>query len=114
VHLSFADSQQITLRIKRSGDIFQVLFNKTVIPIRYQDDHEKAITELVKKLEANRTVFQQRLVRLAVKLPSSVKTAIPNKIALLKARRDELKHLIQQIKELIAKAQNDIIRFNAA
>jgi len=114
LHLSFADSQSITLRIKRSGDIFQVVFNKSVILTRYQDDHEKAIAELVKKLDTNRTAFQKRLARLSVTLPSSVKTAIPKQIDVLRARRDELKQLIQQIRDLIAQAKNDIIQYNAA
>jgi len=114
LHLSFADSQQITLRIKRSGDIFQVLFNKSVVPIRYQDDHEKAITELVNKLEGNRSAFQKRLARLNVKLPANIKTAIPNQINLLRAKRDQLKQLIAQIRTLITAAQNDIMKLNTA
>jgi len=114
LHLSFADSQQITLRIKRSGDIFQVLFNKSVIPIRYQDDHEKAIAELVNKLEGNRSAFQKRLARLSVKLPASIKTAIPQQIDLLRARRDELKQLIQEVKTLITATQQEIIQLNTA
>jgi|GEM_PF-795232 len=108
IHLSFADSQQITLRIKRSGDIFQVVFNKSVIPIRYQDDHEKAIAELVKKLDANRTAFQKRLARLQVKLPASIKTAVPKQLTLLTERRDELKELIAQCRELIAQVRQKI------
>ena len=37
------DEERVVLRIKQSGDIFQVLLNGKVLPIKNQDDHVKAI-----------------------------------------------------------------------
>ena len=46
IHLVFADSQEAILRVKQSGDIFQVKLNGRAIPIKNQDDHKLAIIEV--------------------------------------------------------------------
>lgn len=90
IHLSFTDSQIVTLRIKETGDIYQVLLNKKVVPIRDQDDHSAAIKEVAKLMERGRAAFQRKLAKARVALPSSVKTAAPKMEALLVQRRDSL------------------------
>jgi hypothetical protein len=94
IGMVFADSQLVTLRIKPPGDIYQVVVNKQVIPIANQDDHLKAVGEIVRVMERGRTAFQKKLTRAKVALPSGLKTAAPKIEAQLTARRDELKGLV--------------------
>lgn len=102
--LAFADSQQVMLRIKQTGDIFQVLLNGKVLPIRNQDDHSKAIAEVVKAMDSGRTAFQKKLARAKVKLPPSIKTAAPKMEQALAEKRDALRDAIadarQRLEEL--------------
>jgi hypothetical protein len=100
--LTFADSQTIGMRIKQSGDIFQVLLNGKVIPIKSQDDHIAAIAELVKMLDAGRTKFQAKLAKAQAKLPPSIKTAVPNIRKQLEEKRDGLKAAIADVMAEIA------------
>lgn len=109
--ITFADSQVIIFRIKQSGDIYQALLNGKVRPMKNQDDHVAAITELVKAMESGRTAFQAKLAKAKVKLPNSIKTTVPNKEKLLIEKRDALKEAIaaaeqelEQIKTEIAKS----------
>lgn len=57
IRLTHADSQTTTLRVKQTGDVFQVLVNGKVMPIANQDDHGKAIAEVVKALDTGRAAF---------------------------------------------------------
>ncbi|MGZ8220074.1 MAG: defense against restriction DarA-related protein [Methylobacter sp.] len=107
--LTFADSQIIGMRIKQSGDIYQVLLNGKVVPIKSQDDHVAAIAELVKMLDAGRTKFQAKLAKIQVKLPPSIKSAVPTIRKQLEEKRDGLKAAIDEVLAEIA-----VIRGGAA
>lgn len=102
LYLSFADSQVITLRIKETGDIYQVRINKSLTPIRKQDDHSAAIKEMVKLMERGRAAFQRKLAKQKVALPAAVKTAAPKMEQLLTDKRDRLKAEIDAIDKEIA------------
>ena len=95
--LTLGDSQVVVLRIKSSGDIFQVLLNKKLIPIKHQDDQVAAVIEIVNAVNAGRTKFQKKLAALAAKLPVAIKTAAPKMLVTLTARRDELKSAIADV-----------------
>ena len=95
--LTMGDSQVVVLRIKSSGDIFQVLLNKKLIPIKNQDNHFLAVIEIVNAITAGRTKFQKKLASLAIKLPTAIKTAAPKMLVTLTARRDELKSAIADV-----------------
>jgi len=88
--LTLGDSQVVVLRIKSSGDIFQVSLNKKLIPIKNQDDQGAAVIEIINAVNAGRTKFQKKLAALAAKLPTAIKTAAPKMLVTLTARRDEL------------------------
>lgn len=90
VHIAFSDSQIIKLRIKQSGDIFQVLQNGRPLPITAQNDHPKAVLEIINSLDAKRAAFQKAQARRKTKLPASVATAAPKLLAMLTQRRDDL------------------------
>lgn len=89
--LTFADSQTVALRIKQTGDIFQVLLNGKVLPLVNQDDHAKAIAEVAKAMDSARSAFQKKLARAKAKLPASIKTAAPRMEQVLTEKRDSLR-----------------------
>ena len=89
--LTFADSQAVALRVKQTGDIFQVLLNGKVLPLVNQDDHAKAVAEVVKTMDGARSAFQKKLARAKAKLPASIKTAAPRMEQILVEKRDSLR-----------------------
>jgi len=101
--LTFADSQQVTLRIKQTGDIFQVLLNGKALPIKNQDDHVKAIAEIVQAMDAGRTRFQKLLAAAKVRPPAGIRTAAPKMEQILVEKRDALKAAIADVRDQIGK-----------
>ena len=100
--LTFADSQVVILRIKQTGDIFQVLLNGKVLPIASQDDHVKAIAEIVQAMDSGRSRFQKVLAAAKVRPPAGVRTAAPKMEQVLTEKRDALKAAITDVREQIA------------
>jgi hypothetical protein len=104
--LVFNDSQRVILRIKQSGDIFQVLLNGKVLPIKNQDNHLKAIAEIVAKMDAGRAKFQKAMSFIKIKPPAGIRTAAPKMVETLTQRRDALKTAIAEINTQIEKLQS--------
>lgn len=100
IFIVFADSQLLELRVKETGDFYQVRLNKAVLPIKNQDDEKLAAAEIVKKVEANSTKFQKMQARKKVKFPTGLKSTLTKKIETLKERLTELDG---QIKEATTK-----------
>ena len=100
--LTFGDSQTVILRIKQSGDIYQVLLNGRLIPIKAQDDHVAAIAEIVNVMATGRKKFQESLIKLAAKPPSGIRTAAPKMESVLTEKRDGLKVAIETVRTEIA------------
>lgn len=100
--LTFTDSQVITMRIKESGDIYQVLLNGKVVPLRNQDDHGLAIKEMADMMGRGRAAFQKRQARKRVTLPSSIKTAAPKMEVMLTDRLTSLRTSVEQAKATLA------------
>ncbi len=90
-YLTMADSQRVTLRVKETGDIFQVLINDRLVPIKEQDDHKAAIKEIVSHLDAGRAKFQAAMAKVKTPLPPSIKTSVPNMVVALKSKLTALK-----------------------
>jgi len=99
--MTFADSQTVKFKVKESGDIYQVLINGRLTPIKNQDDHVKAVSEIVKHLDSGRTKFQAKMAKAKVKLPPRVRTAAPNMIKALTEKRDNLKVAIEAVNDEI-------------
>lgn len=57
--LTFEDEQQILVRVKAGGTIFQVKLNNRVVPIKYVDDMERAIGEIADYLYDNAKAFSR-------------------------------------------------------
>ena len=96
--LSFADSQTLTLRVKQSGDVYNVLLNGKLVAVKNQDDQVAAVAELVAMMSAARTKFQAKLAKANIKLPPSIKTAAPKLMAVLIQKRDDLKSAIADVR----------------
>ncbi len=102
VHITFADSQVLELRIKESGDIYQVRINNKVTPIKNQDDEKLAAAEIVKLIEANSQKFQAMQARKKVRFPDGLKSTIKRKEEALQERIDELDRQIADVKGRLA------------
>ncbi len=102
IRLVHADSQTTTFRIKATGDIFQVLLNNKLLPIRSQDDHVAAITEIVKAMDSGRSKFQKLLAAAKVRPPAGIRTAAPKMEQVLIGKRDALKAAIAEVRAEIA------------
>lgn len=91
IHLVFADSQEAILRVKQSGDIFQVKVNGRATPIKNQDDHKKALIEVIDAVDANSASYQKKLTQTKVVAPKGLKSTVTRKEEALTARIEELK-----------------------
>lgn len=98
IKINFLDSQYIVLRVKSTGDIYQVLLTGKAIPIIHQDNQVKAIDEIIQKLNANRPKYQAALAKQKVKLPEASTTSRVNQVAKLTGIKDGLVTDIAQIK----------------
>lgn len=98
----FADSQKVELRVKQSGDIYQVFLNSKILPIKEQDDEKAAAAEIVKAVETNAGKFQAKLARQKVKLPTGIKSTIKRKEEAYAERLQELDVKIAEAKEVLA------------
>lgn len=105
LNLTFTDSQRVVFRIKQSGDIFQVLLNGALFPIRNQDDHVGAIAEIAKAMDTGRVKFQKRLAATKVKTPAGIRTAAPKMEQVLTEKRDSLKSAIADVRSEIDKVR---------
>lgn len=99
--LTFADSQRVVLRVKQTGDIFQVLLNGKVLPIKSQDDHVQAIAEIVQAMDAGRSRFQKLMAAAQVRPPAGIRTAAPKMELVLTEKRDALRGAIDEVRRQI-------------
>lgn len=102
ISLTFSDSQVVKLRIKRPGDIYQVMLNRKVIPMANQDDHAKAIGEIVQAMDRGRSAFQKRLANAKVKLPKRMTTAAPRMEKQLEEKRNALKEAVEDARQQLS------------
>lgn len=96
VVVTFADSQAVELRVKTTGDIYQARLNTPAgrskeVPIKNQEDHEKAIKEIAGMIDKRIVSFQKALAkRRSIEIPTGIKRTSTNKKVKLIAKRDEL------------------------
>lgn len=106
--LTFADSQKLVMRIKQTGDIYEVTLNGKLVPIKNQDDQVKAVAELVAMMDGARTKFQAKLAKTLIKLPPKIRTAAPKMMQVLTEKRDTLKEAIAEVRAEIAKLKEPV------
>ena len=96
IHLTMSDSQLIALRVKDTGDIYQVLLNGKVLPIKNQDDEKNAVTEIVNAWQSNVSKFQAALSRKKAQLPKGIQSTRKKIIETLQTQIAELDELIKE------------------
>ncbi len=96
VSMTFVDSQIVTLRIKKTGDIFEVRLNGKAIPIRNQDDQKKGLKEIAEAVIKNQSAFQRKLARIAVKVPTKGMRSTVSVVEQQASKIDELKAAIAE------------------
>lgn len=107
--MTFADSQVVLFRVKQTGDIYQLLLNGRVLPLKNPDDHKAAIDEVVKAMNAGRAAFQKKLANAKVALPPSIRTAAPKLEKVLTEKRDQIKEAIATTRDEAAKIRAQIV-----
>lgn len=111
VSMTFADSQIVTLRVKKTGDIFTVLLNKKAIPIKNQDDQTKGLREIADAVVKNQSAFQRKLARIAIKVPTKGMRSTVSVVERQASKIEEMKSAIEEYRkkteELRAKRDAD-------
>lgn len=107
VEMTFADSQRLGLRIKATGDVYEVRINGKVVPVSGQEDPAKAVAELVKMLDTGRAKFQKRMAAMKMTPPEGAKTAAPK-------LRETLVAQIAEVDAEIATATEELAALQAA
>lgn len=105
VHFGFADSQTISFGVKETGDVYQVKVNGRLTPLKHQDDHLKAIGELVAAMAKGRVKFQLALAKVKVELPKSIRTAAPKMEVALREQIAAVDEAIGAAQERLAALQ---------
>jgi hypothetical protein len=88
--LTLASGQIVTLRVTATGDIYQVLLNNSVVPIKAHDDTAKAVAEIAALAEKNQAAFQKAQARKAIALPPGMSTPAPKMAVVLTERVAQL------------------------
>ncbi|MGE8046042.1 hypothetical protein ACQKO6_17800 [Pseudomonas monteilii] len=106
--LTLASGQLITLRVIATGDIFQAVLNKSVVPIKNHDDMAKAVAELARAAESNQAAFQKAQARIKVALPPGLSTPKPKMAQALQERVSALDAQIAERKATVADLQQQL------
>lgn len=93
--LTLASGQTVMLMIKLTGDVYRVLLNGSVLPIKNQDGI-KAVGEIAGAAERNQTKFQAAQARKKAELPKGIRTTAPKMAEVLAQRTTELDTLISE------------------
>jgi hypothetical protein len=102
VDFTMADGQTVTMAVKETGDVFEVKINGSVVPLRNQDDHGKAIAEIGALLDKKRVAFQRALARVKVPLPPSIRVSRTAMLAAKTEKRDGLKEAVTLAEQELA------------
>ncbi|MBC7621248.1 MAG: hypothetical protein H7293_20065 [Candidatus Saccharibacteria bacterium] len=102
VSFTFADGQMVIMGVKATGDVFEVRINGKATPLKYQDDHAKAVAEIAQRMDLARSAFQKQLARIRTTLPASIKISRPNMLVALESQRDSLKVAVTEAKATLA------------
>lgn len=106
VQFGFADSQTVSFGIKSTGDVYQVKVNGKLTPLKAQDDHAKAVVEIVAAMNKGRAKFQVALAKVKVDLPKAIRTAAPK-------MEQALREKIAAVDEAISAAQETLASLTA-
>lgn len=60
---TFSDGQQMLVRVKQEGTVFQVKLNNKVVPIKNVADIDKAVIEMVDYIQANAKAYENAKIQ---------------------------------------------------
>lgn len=106
--LTVASGQMVLLRVNTTGDIFQVLVNKSLTPLKNQTDSEKAVQEIAALLESGQVAFQKTQARKAIALPKGMSTPAPKQTAVYAERVAQLDSQIAERQATVADLQQQL------
>lgn len=106
--LTVASGQMVLLRVNTTGDIFQVLVNKSLTPLKNQTDSEKAVREIAALLESGQVAFQKTQARKAIALPKGMSTPAPKQTAVYAERVAQLDKQIAERQATVADLQQQL------
>ncbi|MCK2122113.1 hypothetical protein [Pseudomonas sp. PNPG3] len=106
--VTLASGQLVTLRVTATGDIFQVLLNSSLVPIKAHDDTAKAVAEIAVLAEKNQAAFQKAQARKAIALPPGMTTPAPKMAAVLTERVAQLDTWIAERRATVADLQQQL------
>lgn len=104
-YLTLASGQQVTLRVNATGDIYQVLLNNQMQPLKEHTDTAKAVGEIAALAEKNQAAFQKAQARKAVALPKGMSTPKPKMVERLKQQVAELDTQLTERRATLADLQ---------
>ncbi len=105
VQFGFADSQTVSFGVTGTGDIYQIKVNGKLLPMKNQEDHVKAIAEIVVAMERGRSKFQAALAKAKVELPPSIRTAAPKLEHVLREKISAIDEAIGEARQKLALLQ---------
>jgi len=106
--LTVASGQLVVLRVNTTGDIFQVLLNGSVQPLKNQTDSDKAVAEIAALLEKTQGAFQKAQARKAIALPKGMSTPAPKQITVYAERAAQLDAQIAEHQATVADLQQQL------
>lgn len=106
--LTLASGQIVILRVNTTGDIYQVLLNGSVQPMRNQTDSAKAVAEIAAMAEKNQLAFQKAQARKQVALPKGMSTPVPKQATVYAERDAQLDVEIAERKATVADLQQQL------
>jgi hypothetical protein len=107
VTVTFTDNQTVVLRVKSTGDVYQLLVNGKLTPVFAQGSADESAQELALILDKSRAALQKRLAAIKVLPPEGAKTAAPRMQAVLEQQ-------VQQVEQAIAEAEAELAELKAA
>lgn len=106
--LTVASGQVVVLRVNATGDIFQVVLNGSVQPMKNQTDSEKAVMEIAGLLEGGQVAFQKAQARKAIALPKGMNTPAPKQAVVYAERVAQLDTQIAERQATVADLQQQL------
>lgn len=107
-HLTLASGQMVTLNVTTTGDIYQVLLNNKVIPIRAHDDVPKAVVEIAGMAEKNQAAFQKAQARVKVEIPPGMTTPRKKIVDALTERSAQLDTYLAERRATVADLEQQL------
>ena len=94
--LTFEDGQNLQIRVKADGTVYQVRLNNKVMPIKHVDDLDKAVTEMIDYVQDNAKAYERAKIQREKR-----KIRVP-KPAVLTSRKEKIAQANEELDQLDA------------